>query len=383
MLMYTSCGWFFDEISGIETTQILQYAAKAIQIAHDMFGASLEEDFVTTLATAPSNVLENGAVAYQRYAKEASLDLSRIAAHHAISSLFQEHQQRSTLYCYSVDTLAHQHDRAGKVSLATGRLRVQSTLTLEAAEFTYGVLHFGDHNVSGGVRRFESPERFAAMQEEVRREFDRGHMTEILQLIMKHFGVNNYSIWHLFRDEQRAVMNDVLQRGVDEVNTLLREVYERHYAAMSFMQSLRHKIPGPLSAAAQQVVREQLKDVLLEDDPSTEGLKRLLDLVNKWGFDLRSEDLVVTANACVNRQVNRLAASPRDLPLMERIQRLLLLLQELRLDLDIWQAQNTYFTTILRMYPAERERAGNGDGVAQEWVRLVGEIGKLLHIKVG
>ena len=382
MLMFTSCGWFFDEISGIETTQILQYAAETIQIAEEILGVTIEGRFVEALAAAPSNVLENGAEAYRRYAKEASLDLSRIAVHHAISSLFKEQQQRSALYCYTVDSLEYQRDQAGKFSLVTGKVRVESTLTWEADAFSYAVLHFGDHNVSGGVRRFEGEEPFKAMKEEIRTEFDRGHMTEVLQLMMKHFGVNNYSLWHLFRDEQRAVMNDVLKKGVDEVNTLLREVYDSNYAAMSFMHSLRHKIPDPLRSAATHVVREQVKGVLQEDDPPTEHLKQLIDLVNKWTFDLRSDDLTLSANACVNRQVARLAVASRDLALLERIQKLLVLLKELRLDLDIWQAQNVYFSVILTMYPEEQNRVESGDEQAREWVRLVAEVGNLLQIKV-
>jgi alpha-amylase/alpha-mannosidase (GH57 family) len=36
-LMYTSCGWFFDEISGIETVQIIAYAGRVIQLAAKLF----------------------------------------------------------------------------------------------------------------------------------------------------------------------------------------------------------------------------------------------------------------------------------------------------------------------------------------------------------
>src|SRR6202789_2015691 len=37
-LMYTSCGWFFDDISGIETVQVIAYAARALQLAQNLFG---------------------------------------------------------------------------------------------------------------------------------------------------------------------------------------------------------------------------------------------------------------------------------------------------------------------------------------------------------
>src|SRR5690606_8599133 len=55
MLMFTSCGWFFDEVSGIETTQILQYACRAIQLANQVSDAKLEAEFIKKLEDVPSN----------------------------------------------------------------------------------------------------------------------------------------------------------------------------------------------------------------------------------------------------------------------------------------------------------------------------------------
>ncbi len=383
MLMFTSCGWFFDEISGIETTQTLRYAARTMQIAEELFRNPVEERFVEVLGSAPSNVLENGASAYLLYAKQASLDLNRIAVHHAISSLFREHQQRSALYCYTIDTLAHQLDHAGKFTLSSGRVRVESTLTWESDVFSYAVLHFGDHNVNGGVRQFEGEEQFQSMQEEIRKEFDRGHMTEILQLMTKHFGINTYSLWHMFRDEQRVVINGVLKKGIDEVDAAMRQIYDQNYASMSFMQSLGHKIPGPLRSAAVHVVRKEVRDVLEEEDPSTAHLEHLLDLVKKWSFELNGEDLAVASSACVDRLAARLARAHRDIDLLERIHKLLVLLNELQVELTIWKAQNIFFSVILPLYGEESQRAARGDQRSAEWVRLVGDVGRLLHIRVG
>ncbi len=56
MLMYTSCGWFFDELSGIETVQVIQYAGRVVQLAEELFGAAIEQRFLEKLALAKSNV---------------------------------------------------------------------------------------------------------------------------------------------------------------------------------------------------------------------------------------------------------------------------------------------------------------------------------------
>jgi len=57
--MFTSCGWFFDDIAGIETIQILRYAARAIELA----GADaprLEAGVLERLARAQSNERAEG-----------------------------------------------------------------------------------------------------------------------------------------------------------------------------------------------------------------------------------------------------------------------------------------------------------------------------------
>lgn len=49
MLMFTSCGWFFDDISGLEATQIMTYAARVVQLAREVSGRDLETDFLALL----------------------------------------------------------------------------------------------------------------------------------------------------------------------------------------------------------------------------------------------------------------------------------------------------------------------------------------------
>jgi alpha-amylase/alpha-mannosidase (GH57 family) len=70
MFMFTSCGWFFSDISGIETVQVLAYAKRAIEISNELFDINLEEDFLNELSKAKSNKIEfkNGAEIYKQIA---------------------------------------------------------------------------------------------------------------------------------------------------------------------------------------------------------------------------------------------------------------------------------------------------------------------------
>ena len=79
MLMYTSCGWFFDEVSGIETVQVIQYAGRALQLAGQLFAEDLATPFLELLAQARSNLPEqgDGRSIYERYVQPAMVDLQK------------------------------------------------------------------------------------------------------------------------------------------------------------------------------------------------------------------------------------------------------------------------------------------------------------------
>jgi len=165
MLMYTSCGWFFDELSGIETVQVIQYAARALQLADEVArGKHLEAQFVERLAQIKGNLPDHGdgKAVYEDFVKPSMLDLERVGAHYAVSSLFEDFPDESRIFCYTVHRENARSLQSGRARLAAGRARISSDVTGEATEISYGVVHLGDHLITGGVREFRGPEPFNA-----------------------------------------------------------------------------------------------------------------------------------------------------------------------------------------------------------------------------
>ena len=56
MLMYTSCGWFFDDISGLEAVFVLRQAGRVVDLARRGLGQDLEPEFLDILDRARSNM---------------------------------------------------------------------------------------------------------------------------------------------------------------------------------------------------------------------------------------------------------------------------------------------------------------------------------------
>jgi alpha-amylase/alpha-mannosidase (GH57 family) len=158
MLMYTSCGWFFDEISGLEPVQILKYAAIVMQYLRDLGGPALEPELERRLAAAPSNVVDfaHGAEVYRRLVAPLTADLRRIVAHYAITGLFTEHPDEATVYAYRVERLDETRRNGSSAALRIAQVRVESVVTGEAREVMYALLHVGGHDVTCALRAWEA-----------------------------------------------------------------------------------------------------------------------------------------------------------------------------------------------------------------------------------
>ena len=384
MLMYTSCGWFFDEISGIETTQVLRYAARALQLAEELFNAALEKEFLRRLEKVPSNIpeFEQGAKIYERVVKPAMVDLLRVGAHYAISSLFEEYPESTRIYCYQARSELYDKTEAGRIRLALGKTHIQSEITMEEETISFAVLHLGDHNLNGGVRKFMGEEAFSAMQEEIKEAFNKGNISDVIKLMDKHFGMNNYSLWHLFKDEQRKVLNQVLRPILEGTEISFRKVYEENYPLMNFLQSLGMPLPKPLAVAAQYIVNLELIRIFEAEDFHSEKFENLINQAQKWSWEVDKETIGFVATSWINRLMERLMQEKEEAPILERVEKALKLLQSFSIELDLWNAQNSCFSIGKALGDEMKERVEKGDDPARRWVKTYRQLCSHLHVNV-
>jgi alpha-amylase/alpha-mannosidase (GH57 family) len=382
MLMYTSCGWFFDEISGIETVQVIQYAARTIQLAEALQPEPIEEEFRKRLEAAPSNPYENGAEIYEMFVKPARIDLLRVGAHYAISSLFEEYPESVQINCYTANSEIYNKVEAGRSQLAIGKTHITSDLTWDEETISFAVLHLGDHNINGGVRGFVSEERFSIMEEEMRAAFDRGSISDVILLINKHFETHTYSVWHLFKDQQRKIIDQVLKLTYESIESSYRQIYENNYIVMNFLQSLDAPLPRPLAVATEHITNIDLQRALQEEELDLEKLGNLIHDVKRWSLKVDTDTLGFVAGSRINALMNQLDREPDDISLLETIDSLLGLLEPLPIDLKLWEAQNMYFSIGKALHSTMREMANNGDDSAPKWIELFHNLGLRLQVKV-
>ncbi|HXH49442.1 MAG TPA: DUF3536 domain-containing protein, partial [Terriglobia bacterium] len=385
MLMYTSCGWFFDELSGIETVQVIQYAARAIQLAEEIYMQPYEARFIELLEKAESNVPahKNGAVIFERFVRPAAIDLPKVGAHYAVSSLFEPYNHETKIYCYTVDRQDYKLLNEGKTRLALGRAEITSEITWESSQISFGVLHLGDHNLSGGVRKFLGEVEYNAMVKEVNESFDRGDLAERLRIVDKHFGSATYTLKLLFRDQQQHILRLILQSALAEAEAAYRRIYERGAPLMRFVTSLGMPQPDRFQIAAKFTLNSELTRLLEAEILDADQIRALLDEMGRAGvvFDEAALEFAV------RRNLEKLAAAflenPDDIQRLQEFESTADVAAMLPFKVRLWQPQNVFHEVLQQRSTEFRTRAAAGDASAQEWLKSFLALGAKLSVYVG
>ena len=251
MLMYTSCGWFFSEVSGLETVQILKYAARALQLAREAAGADLETPFKEALELASSNIpeRENARRVYEQEVQPSIASLETVAAHYAIAGLVEDFPRRARIFCHEVQTSFRRREDAGTAALSFARVEVRSLITQEQIDLTTSVLHFSGADFRCGVRPWD-PDRFSRTADRLFDAFNRLSLAQVVREIDREFPGREYTLRDLFLDERREVAGRLLRETMARYEGDYLQIYESNRRLIDFLREIDSPVPRPLQVAA-------------------------------------------------------------------------------------------------------------------------------------
>jgi alpha-amylase/alpha-mannosidase (GH57 family) len=382
MLMYTSCGWFFDDLAGIETVQILAYAGRVIQLAQQIFGDHIESQVLESLEPAISNLPKegNGREIYERHVRPAFVDLMRVGAHYIITSLFHGTKVEG-IHSYRVDREDHREFEIGRNRMVLGRGRFTSDITLEEDTLVFGAVYFAHHTVNAGVRVHRGDEAYQALVEEASSIFQAADYPKIIRTFDKHFGDSSYSLFSLFRDQQQSVLDIILSSTMAEIETHYRSVYEDQAPLIRFLHELGARVPQPLQMTAELVLNARMKELLSAEDPNQERIVHTLDEAHGSGVKLNEAELQLEFQAVIERKAAALAAAPESLTALNELHRAARIFHELPFAVGVRRAQNIVYDLIESTYQTKADR-GAGDPDSARWVETFRLLAEIFHIKL-
>ena len=357
MLMYTSCGWFFDEISGIETVQILQYAARALELKRKTGGADAEAEFVRMLQDAPSNIkdLKNGAVVYERFVKPAAMPETKVAVQQVLQDLPGEGTEPSGAYVWDVSQYQCERMHEGEGHLCYGGMRLKNRVTLEENDIRFAVCQSHDTRLTCAAcpsEEIDTSAVFASLAQAARKEgFEHVH-----EEIVKHFKTI-YPFTSLFKDAQRRVIDRVLTHISQKTDEEFSRIFEQQYPAVRGLKYIGAPLPAAFTTVADFVLTADIKTELARDPVDINALEELMDDVRTLGLQTDSAQVNASAADKLMQYVRQFCHNPSSLPLAVKTVEFLNYMEIFGFTPDISLAQQQVFKALQGLPLQERNKS--------------------------
>jgi hypothetical protein len=379
MLMYTSCGWFFDEISGIETIQVMQYACRVIQLANQICNEDLELEFIKKLGEAPSNVstYETGDEVYKKLVLPSRTNLQRVGMHYAVSSIFEDEPESLTIFNYSNYNEAFIKKEAGEQKLVLGITKVKSLVTRSEKKFAFAVIYLGKHNIIGNISLDMEPDKFASMQFRMVKAFEEGRLGEMIGLMQTYFGPDKYTIWHLFQDEKRKILDMISQESMAELETSLRRSYNRDYPLINALSTNDIPIPPAYKTTFEYVLNADLVRIFQSDKINIKEMERIAAEMDRWSLKIEDPGkLSRMAGESIYKELKRISSERENVRRIQRLNRMFPILKKFNLEPNLHKTQNLYFEISMenKNKPVLEKES--------EWVDYFNLLGANLGVKV-
>lgn len=379
MLMYTSCGWFFDELSGIETVQVIQYACRAVQLSKQLTERVLEGEFLNRLEKAPSNLAtyKDGVGVYKKLVLPSKTNLSRVGMHYAVSSIFEDEPENLPLFNYQAINEFLVKKEAGEQKLVIGITRVRSLVTRSEKRFAFAVIYLGKHDVIGNLSLNIELDKFSSMQFRMVDAFEDGRLGDIMTIMQTYFGPEKYSIWYLFKEEKRKILDMIARQGLEDIELSLRRTYNRDYPLVNALSNNDIPIPNAYRTTFEYILNADLLKCFRPDRINIKLLERIAAEVKRWSLKIEDPRTVERlAGDAIHQELLRVNTERDNVKRIQRLNRVFSILAKFDLDPNLHRSQNLYFEMSLEN---KERKPGELDAA---WMEQFTALGDNLGVKV-
>lgn len=415
LLMFTSCGWFFEEISRPEGTQVLRYAARALEIAGDVAGVQLEKEFIDRLALANSNVdlFKHGAEVYRQLVQTAQVSFKQVASHYAITSLFanRKGETRSSsfeqknaiqcplvyhkqVYCYSVDELDYQLQRLGSLTLAVGNVKLVSQITWESEDLVFAVLHLGGWDFHCCIQSFEGRRAYTSLKEQVFTSLQQASVAHTILVMTRLFGEEAYSLQNLFAEERNRLMGLLTQETLSRLDQLYTQAYRDNYGILMAFHRDGLTPPRELQVAAEIALayrcmttlrsfEQEINDSLLSANHIVQ-LEAIANESKHLHCRINIPEDKVTLEQLIFRSLWTLLYEPNGTfdADIKRLERLIDVAYQLDIGISLERSQELYFSSLHTQIVPQCLAAKTNNHNTNQYIQLL-KLGQKLAIDVG
>ena len=388
MLMYTSCGWFFSEISGIETVQIMKYAARAMQLAARFTSKNLEEKFLEILSQAKSNIPEfgTGKDIFERFVKPSIITVKQIATLWALSSLYQDFEDEENVYCYTITRKAYKKVQKNSSTFIVGHIEIQSKITLQKSNVMFALMQYAGGDFHCTIKEYSDDAEFNRIKNDLIKIYTMNTLTEIIRALDEYFGKEYFTLKDIFIEERRKILQILLKGKLEKFSQTYQEMYDEGKGSIYHLQGLGLSIPDEFKISAEYALSHKFNDIVVHSGGFVED--DLIQQATDINFEAKKIDIKLDKSPSnlvfskkILQNINRLVHS-FEIQQADVVLEIFDNVRKLELNVDIAEAQNIYFTKIYHRIGdiIASEAFKNKKSSNKRFVEMLLDIGENLNI---
>ncbi len=238
----------------------------------------------------------------------------------------------------------------------------------------FGVLHAGDHDLSCGVTAFPGDHEYGKLLKAVRASFGRFDLENTRQLITEGFQAQTYSLKDLLRDEQRKVMDQVLESALKEPETIYQRIYEEQAPLLRVLNELHIPVPKAMKANAEVALNSLLRQAVELPELSLSSIQGLLEEFHADGVPVDASAVEMKLRRNLENSCQEFYADPYNLESLRRCREQVAAAKSLPLPGVLWSIQNYSYQIMQTVLPEMQQKNQT------EWLAEFEQLAGLLNL---
>lgn len=361
LLMYTSCGWFFSEISGIETVQDMRYAARVFDLAGEILNPETKAKFLDILNDAKSNIAEfqHGRRVYEMFVEKRAFSVNHVINEYLLSAILTRESilfnQTDAVYFYRIRINNCQIFSKENWQIYKFRLNVKNTHLKEDDQYIVYIFR-NDDNFKTFIKK--------TLDDTLTSYLDKLVEKDNPKLILKDFNEwfnVNYSLYDLNYDTKEKLLSKLFEKSMqvlhrkiscDDMNV------DRYLDIISLYEELGVAIPDHDMIAIKELLSnyiicqlEQFETI----DLSTYNFSKMIKIIQtakKSHFNINYTEILPFLRNYVLKRMNH-AILDFDTRELENLEKVIDFTNIAGIDFEKYEIQNLLFDQLMKMTVAE------------------------------
>ncbi len=388
MLMYTSCGWFFSEISGIETVQIMKYALMAMDLAKEFSNTNYQKQFLAILEQAKSNIPEfgTGKDIFERFVIPSRINLQKIINHWANLSVYEGYEEISSLYYYDFQVLKSKLLKNKDFSkLFIGKLKLTSQITTEKEEVIFALLRTKNYE-SYCVSSPLGEKDYNEIKDKIVEAFKDKEYTRVLDIFKSDIDETLYTLKDVLIDKRKSILKKSIAKKLTDMGIAYETFYESSKATINYLMGFGMDVPEAFKVSARYTLARKLVNALesttdFTDEERVREIHAIKTEADNFNMRLKNPKISEIISKKLLKSLQNLTENLNQTTANETFE-LFKTIDFLGVNFEIGRAQNLYYENIYKKMGIILDHLKNSTYKAQDrqLIHRLLDIGEFLKI---